>query len=866
MAAFDALPFDSATRSPALAVERLTPLLVTQRLWRRGGTVYLTLIVKATFRLVLGGRVEPIETEPFVRRENALFDVETAPHLPSAGVIISGSARAPAKSVAREMTVRASIRKPSSDASESGVVWEKAILVVGNRGAPDEIADVFDEIPLIDELAVGGPSVEENPAGVPMGGNGPQANILPLDGSPSFVGFGPVSRDRPSRRRLLGAVSFDVGVSPTVVPDELDWSYFHVAPRDQQLGYLAGDEWIWLEGFDATSPRIESRLAGAVARARLRRSVRGPCEEIDLRADSLQIDADAKTCSICWRGHFPVAFEFLAEAKAVVGLESQGAPLTWPEGFTLATVTRTAEPEPRRSSSVPPPSSGRLLRETKVLAADELAEVLQRADTPFRPSGLTESDPRSLRMTLPLSAPPAPRIPEVYPPATPPPLLGPSIMGAPASALPPPRPARLDPPASERVGPPSVPPPRAPPSVRPIPEPSPSSAERLQVKPSAKRTEVLTRIQEGRSLEGMNLSGVDLSGVDFAGACLRNASFDEARLVSSLFQDVDLSGASLDGADLADADFSGSNLERASLRRAILARTHLERTKLGDCIFDEARAEGTTFRGATGARTSFSHTHLADCDLTGIQIERADFTGASLVEVVLSDAKLERARFDGATLQRVTLDGARLPSSKWFGAKLEDCTSRQSSFSRAHLPGVELSRCRFPASDLRDADLRGAHCDDVDFSGADLRDSDLEGSSLNGSRFHEAQLSGAHLRSVSGEGIRFDAAKLGGVDLSGASLVGASFVGAQLRAVRADGADLSRSDFTRADLSFASLRGATMTAADLSFALVEGADLSDANLEDSCLFRVDTGRARLTRTRLDRIDTTTDKRRTRMGS
>src|SRR6185503_318672 len=57
-----------------------------------------------------------------------------------------------------------------------------------------------------------------------------------------------------------------------------------------------------------------------------------PGYPIDLRADTLIIDADRQICSLIWRGSFVIdEIEAVPRTLVFAGIELPGYPLVWPE-------------------------------------------------------------------------------------------------------------------------------------------------------------------------------------------------------------------------------------------------------------------------------------------------------------------------------------------------------------------------------------------------------------------------------------------------------------------------------------------------------------------------------------------------------
>ncbi len=307
-------------------------------MWRARGQLYVTVVVKATFGLVNDQPMELVEPAELVRselyhRDNPSRSVratsDMAPYLNRADVTLIGHAYAPSGAPATMVPVRLAVFREQA-------LLDKTAHVYGDRktGAPA----AFEKMPLMYEKALGGVGWDDNPMGIGMQAGGapdPTApNIVHPTEPTRGIGFGPISRTWPARRRLLGKTDRKALDKPVVVlPDGFDWSYFQAAPADQQIDFLHGDEWVVLEGIHPGVPRISSRLpstrvTGTVTGLGEAGQVRG----LDFHADVLRIDADAQSCSVVWRSSMPVRDEAAIDALLIsVGLELAGHTIEWSE-------------------------------------------------------------------------------------------------------------------------------------------------------------------------------------------------------------------------------------------------------------------------------------------------------------------------------------------------------------------------------------------------------------------------------------------------------------------------------------------------------------------------------------------------------
>lgn len=285
-------------------------------------------VVKATLDLRPGGiatlapEQRPIAggEEPWADRigNSIRHDGDVAPFKPRADLLLTGTCHAPDDGATR------------CDVTFQVGGWKKTLAVSGDRQWVEDGRRMtgpapFRAVPLRWELAFGGVESDANPQGRGLrpetGEDGRPAWPLPSieyphrmvtrsDDRPPPAGFGPLGRMHPLRRGKHG--TYDeawLRRRHPFPPLDIDWSCHNAAPPDQQLdGRLAGDETLRLENLHPAHPVLETRLPGL--RPRWFVTVTTPKRtyffEVELRLDTLWVDADAGQAVLLWRGQAPI--------------------------------------------------------------------------------------------------------------------------------------------------------------------------------------------------------------------------------------------------------------------------------------------------------------------------------------------------------------------------------------------------------------------------------------------------------------------------------------------------------------------------------------------------------------------------------
>ncbi|MDC3979488.1 DUF2169 family type VI secretion system accessory protein [Polyangium jinanense] len=360
-----------------MEVVSLSPLPVASMIWQSGpGAWTLTFVAKATCQIQPGKSPLATAQEP-VHEEDSHWDdddarslfaaSDLAPLKPRVDVTLVGSAFAPQGQPVRSLFARLIVGDldKSIEVHQDRSFTADGALVEGPR---------FSRMSLAYERAAGGAD-STNPVGVRTDvrdsfGRTKLPNLQPpglLVSSPSTaiapVGFGPVAPGWPLRRGKLGryAATFTPhSLIAAPLPEDLDLSFFNVAPGDQQLGELAEDARIVLENMHPQIPRLVTNLPGLRPRAVL--EGRGGSHALSLLCDTLWIDTDRQLATLTFRGR--IQLERLEEPGRIV--------ITLEEATTVVAIAppvpgRPVHPDP----AIPPPPKPRATTMTMITPDDE---------------------------------------------------------------------------------------------------------------------------------------------------------------------------------------------------------------------------------------------------------------------------------------------------------------------------------------------------------------------------------------------------------------------------------------------------------------------------------------------------------------
>ncbi|MDE3242677.1 MAG: DUF2169 domain-containing protein [Nitrospirota bacterium] len=221
--------------------------------------------------------------------------------------------------------------------------------------------------------------------------------------------------------------------------------------------------------------------------------------------------------------------------------------------------------------------------------------------------------------------------------------------------------------------------------------------------------------------------------------------------------------------------------------------------------------------------------------------------GKKLAELDLSGLDLHGADLAGANLSKTNLSGANLS-----GANLTKAIAGEADFSRANLKGAKLPKAllmkaKLPQADLTGADLSKGVCSQADFTGAKMA-----GGTCEGTLFEKATLKGADVSKASASKGYFLTADLSGATFAGANLEKAVFMKsnvdqADFSKTRAKGAifwevsgervKFGQSDLTNLRIGNSTLPGAEFKESTMPKASLMKTDFTGGNFQDCAMHR-----------------------------
>jgi hypothetical protein len=310
--------------------------------WKLTDRHVLTVVAKACFHIQPGGRAKlhddppvlcgdkrysPRVVERSLQQERSLrHPSDYAVTKARADVVLVGHAYAPGgHGEAALATFRFDSRKGG---------FERRVAVFGDRRWQKSLLDLspgraepFARMPLVYERAFGGQDFADNPVGVgyhPKGSvkhgdplpnlEDPDALIQRPSDRPRPVCFGPLARHWGAHHENGQHEPWD-----SSFPETFDWSTFQVAPVEQQLERIDGDERFECLAMHVKHSRLEAWLPGLRLRsfADYGEAYGGGFRELAMKLDTVLIEPDELRLTLLWRHAIDVCDARAPEIRAV---------------------------------------------------------------------------------------------------------------------------------------------------------------------------------------------------------------------------------------------------------------------------------------------------------------------------------------------------------------------------------------------------------------------------------------------------------------------------------------------------------------------------------------------------------------------
>jgi uncharacterized protein YjbI with pentapeptide repeats len=811
----------------------------------------LTLIVKGTFDLKHGERVQQAEEQLFPSGDefypddqnmsgSTRYETDFACFKPKADLLLTGKCHPPGGMALPACRVNFQVGPYAKSLAVFGDRhWKRNALGLGILSD----AEAFTEMELRYENSFGGPGFKANPVGK---GYAKEENIegkkvrkLPNIEDPNHLitapgnrpdpaGFGPLNRMWKQRQSKMGTYKGDYQKKRWPwFPEDFDWSHFNAAPPEMQVeGYLRGDEKLFFQNLHPKHAQYRSQLPGLRVRCFVSKLIRPDSEEtsfdeVSMKLDTLWVDMEEEKLVLVWRGWTEVLSEEYEEIEHIFIMSEsvKEKPQTKEQCHTLfltaleeyeaewAMPPEKAEaPEPVEEAEAPAAETPKVERPsepppTPEISKAELTQHIQIQTTALLAQmGLSmESLPAEIRQQVEDQQ--QRLIDKMTEEDTS------KIMAMEQEESETKLREELDKMGIDYD------------NLPPLSEKAKSEQQRLLQEMGIKDTDIPKDETVTKSWQLMAAvmpqMGLDPENLD---ALIEHAKpqFEKIKKQLGLEEPSEEESQQLK----ANGQEPTANDQQPKAKSEEPTANGQEQGEVEEIDINQRLADGESLAGMDLSGHNFSGQELSGVDFSGAILANADLKKADMSAANLSGANLAAADLSGANLEKANLEGADVSEGILSGANLKGAQLTDAAFEKAIMTDTILDQVIAVGTLFPEADLTGSSVKNSDLSAADLSKCLLNNTNFQGANLTDASLEGARANNI-------------------------NFSGANLNKLRAsEKCDFSGGNFSKCESAESIWHEANLSGANFTYSKMEGADFSKCNLEKANLSGADikTGR------------------------
>jgi len=243
--------------------------------------------------------------------------------------------------------------------------------------------------------------------------------------------------------------------------------------------------------------------------------------------------------------------------------------------------------------------------------------------------------------------------------------------------------------------------------------------------------------------------------------------------------------------------------------------------------------KGESIAGGDYAGIDLSGMDLSGVDFRSCYLEYVNFSGAILHNANFKNAILAHANLSKAKLQGANLEGANIGDANLMNADLTGSNMKDAILSKSNLKRAKLVQCNLQGiTEILQADLT-----EVDMSESVLTSINLLDTPIDNAKFIKTQMSNTNFINCSLNGTDFSGCMLDGSNWVGIKADNAVFNEASMINNRfPDKSSLKQASFVKAKLDKSNFREVNLEGSDFTEASFEMADFGEANLQKASFY------------------------------
>ena len=311
------------------------------------------------------------------------------------------------------------------------------------------------------------------------------------------------------------------------------------------------------------------------------------------------------------------------------------------------------------------------------------------------------------------------------------------------------------------------------------------------------RNAVRLALDSGERLSYRDFTGADLSGMDFSGKDLQGTIFECANLTNANLQGCNLQGASFLAANLCSTNLSNTVLRDANLSMAYGHDTVFRQAVFeGSVLMQNANLVGSDFTQSKISGLVSLKSRLRGCEFSESVVTQSIFTETSLAGSSFSETQITMSQFLACDFKLTEWFCPALERTVFVNSGMQLMSVEEGVFVRCQIAGDTFATgSNFTRSEFSDSGLRSLTATGISFSEARLVRTDLAMSQFRGGNFTEACFSECIANESNFSSCDFQNALISSTNLTGSLLIDSNFEGADFYE-----SDILLADFTNAEI------------------------------------------------------------------
>ncbi|HBC0465841.1 TPA: DUF2169 domain-containing protein [Legionella pneumophila] len=225
------------------------------------------------------------------------------------------------------------------------------------------------------------------------------------------------------------------------------------------------------------------------------------------------------------------------------------------------------------------------------------------------------------------------------------------------------------------------------------------------------RDDVIILHKAKEKLLNENLAGLDFSDLDLSGVNLEGCNLSQCLLKNTCLNGANLKNAIFINTDFANASFLNSNLEDALIQNSILENTNFKNANLKGAEISASKGKNLHFSNADLDGVIFTKNEIVNSEFEAVsfrfsQILECRFHDCHWNQVKMELVNANKCNFDKNHFLSINFDSASFDDSRLINCKGDRLYAKDLTLKNCTIESIELVHCEIRGSNIQFSTLR----------------------------------------------------------------------------------------------------------------------------------------------------------------